>query len=164
MRRRSEVRTTLGAKTILRILVVLALILSRSALASGADPTAGSGASPQIDWNKLDAEALAYFQSYLRFDTSNPPDDTSAAIAFLKQILDKEGIETQVFVGKPGMANLVARLPGPAGVKPLLLMSHADVVPAVAKDWSHPPFSGDLADGFDGVAVLSTTRRTASWR
>jgi len=148
MRRRSEVRTTLGAKTILRILVVLALILSRSALASGADPTVGSGASPQIDWNKLDAEALAYFQSYLRFDTSNPPDDTSAAIAFLKQILDKEGIATQVFVGKPGMANLVARLPGPAGVKPLLLMSHADVVPAVAKDWSHPPFSSDLADGF----------------
>ena len=148
MCRGNEVRTTLGAKAIFRILVVLALILSRSALAPGADPTAGSGASPQIDWNKFDAEALAYFQSYLRFDTSNPPDDTSAAIAFLKQILDKEGIETQDFVSKPGMANLVARLPGPAGVKPLLLMSHADVVPAVAKDWSHPPFSGDLADGF----------------
>jgi acetylornithine deacetylase/succinyl-diaminopimelate desuccinylase-like protein len=27
-------------------------------------------------------------------------------------------------------------------------MSHADVVPVVAKDWSHPPFSADLADGF----------------
>ncbi len=102
----------------------------------------------QIDWNKLDAEAVGYFQSYLRFDTSNPPDNTADAIAFLKQILDKEGIESQVFADKPGKANLVAKLPGPAGVKPLLLMSHADVVPAVAKDWSHPPFSGDLADDF----------------
>ncbi len=39
-------------------------------------------------------------------------------------------------------------MPGPAGVKPLLLMSHADVVPAVAADWTHPPFNADLTDGF----------------
>ncbi len=127
----------------LTMLVALALTL---ALASPALADGASAAGP--DWNKLDAEALGYFQSYLRFDTSNPPDNTADAIAFLKQILDKEGIESQVFVSKPGMANLVARVPGPAGVKPLLLMSHADVVPAVAKDWRHPPFSGDVADGF----------------
>jgi acetylornithine deacetylase/succinyl-diaminopimelate desuccinylase-like protein len=131
-------------KFVLRILVALGLIISWSHSAAAAS----GGAAAQADWNSLDAEALAYFQSYLRFDTSNPPDNTAGAIAFLKQILDKEGIDTQVFVSKPGMANLVAHLPGPSGVKPLLLMSHADVVPAVAKDWSHPPFSGDLADGF----------------
>ena len=105
-------------------------------------------AQPAIDWNQLDAEGLGYFQTYLRFDTTNPPDNTADAIAYLKQILDKEGIETNVFVSKPGMANLIAKLPGPAGAKPLLLMSHADVVPAVAKDWSHSPFNGDLTDGF----------------
>ena len=121
--------------------IILAAII---ALASGSITFAQS----TLDWKAIDAEALGYFQSYLRFDTSNPPDQTADAIAFLKQILDKEGIATQVFVSKPGMANLVAKLPGPAGKKPLLLMSHADVVPAVAKDWSHPPFSGDLADGF----------------
>ena len=136
--------TTLKIKSVLRILVALGLIISWSHSAAAAS----GGAAAQPDWNSLDAEALAYFQSYLRFDTSNPPDHTAGAIAFLKQILDKEGIDTQVFVSKPGMANLVAHLPGPSGVKPLLLMSHADVVPAVAKDWSHPPFSGDLADGF----------------
>jgi acetylornithine deacetylase/succinyl-diaminopimelate desuccinylase-like protein len=101
-----------------------------------------------IDWNKINAEALGYFQAYLRFDTSNPPGDTSAAIAYLKQILDKEGIETQTFTSKPGMVNLVARIPGPPGVKPFLLMSHADVVPAVAKDWKHPPFAAEIADGY----------------
>src|ERR1700676_4672692 len=144
---RTEVRPSSTTNILLPVLVTLFFIFPATADVSAA-PAAVASASPQIDWNKLNAEGLSYFQSYLRFDTSNPPDDTSAAINFLKQILDKEGIETQVFVSKPGMANLVARLPGPPGVKPLLLMSHADVVPAVAKDWSHPPFSADLADGF----------------
>jgi len=126
----------------------LTLAFSGFAAAAEVSTTSKASASASIDWNKLDAEGLAYFQSYLRFDTSNPPDNTADAIAFLKQILDKEDIESQIFVSKPGMANLVARLPGPSDVRPLLLMSHADVVPAVAKDWSHPPFSADLADGF----------------
>ncbi len=36
-------------------------------------------------------------------------------------------------------------------LKPILLMAHQDVVPAdpdTAMDWTHPPFSGDIADGF----------------
>ncbi|HZC47178.1 MAG TPA: hypothetical protein VE243_11925, partial [Candidatus Acidoferrum sp.] len=74
---------------------------------------------PQIDWSKVDSEALNYFQAYLRFDTTNPPGNTAAAMAFLKGILDKEGIATQTFESKPGMVTLVARIPGPAGVKPL---------------------------------------------
>jgi acetylornithine deacetylase/succinyl-diaminopimelate desuccinylase-like protein len=143
-------RTTLAATILVPILAALALASSdtHSAMVPAAAPTPSNSAALQLDWNSLNAEGLAYFQSYLRFDTSNPPDNTADAIAFLKAILDREGIESEVFVSKPGMANLVARLPGPAGVKPLLLMSHADVVPVVAKDWSHPPFSGDLAGGF----------------
>ena len=42
-------------------------------------------------WDAVDAEALNYFQTYLRFDTSNPPDDTGGAIAFLQEILQKGG-------------------------------------------------------------------------
>ncbi len=139
-----------AAKILVPILAALALASSyaRSALVPKVGQTPGNTEAPQLDWNQLDAEGLAYFQSYLRFDTSNPPDSTADAIAFLKAILDREGIESEVFVSKPGMANLVARLQGPAGVKPVLLMSHADVVPVVARDWSHPPFGGDLAEGF----------------
>jgi acetylornithine deacetylase/succinyl-diaminopimelate desuccinylase-like protein len=129
------------------ILAIAVMTLVRAPIVSAA-PAANPASSATPDWDKLDAEALSYFQSYLRFDTSNPPDDTSAAIAYLKQILDKEGIETQTFTSKPGMANLVARIAGPPGVKPLLLMSHADVVPAVAKDWKHPPFAAEIADGY----------------
>jgi len=104
--------------------------------------------TPAPDWKALDTEALAYYRTYLRFDTTNPPDNTVPAIAYLKSILDREGIDNQTFVSTAGAMSLVARLPGPAGVKPLLLMSHADVVPAVAADWSHPPFSAELDDGY----------------
>ncbi|MDB5108610.1 MAG: peptidase, partial [Candidatus Binatus sp.] len=104
--------------------------------------------STSIDWNKLDAEGLDDFRTYLRFDTTNPPSNTAAAMAYLKKILDKENIATETYESKPGMVTLIARLPGPAGVKPLLLMSHADVVPAVAANWTHPPFGADLADGY----------------
>jgi len=106
----------------------------------------GLAASP--DWNAINQEALPYFQNYLRFDTSNPPDNSAPAIAYLKSILDKEGIETATFESKPGAVSLVARLPGPPDKKPFLLLSHVDVVPVVARDWSHPPFSGDLTDGY----------------
>ncbi|HVA79446.1 MAG TPA: M20/M25/M40 family metallo-hydrolase [Candidatus Binataceae bacterium] len=126
--------------SILAVLTILTSIV--------APPRARAAGTAAPDFNALDAEALGYFRGYLRFDTSNPPDNTAPAIAYLKSILDREGIDNQVFQSVPGAATLIARLPGPAGVKPLLLMSHADVVPAVAADWSHPPFSADLDDGY----------------
>src|SRR3984957_4931498 len=104
--------------------------------------------APQIDWNKINSEALDDFRTYLRFDTTNPPSNTAAAMAYLKSILDKEGIATETFESKPGMVTLIAKIPGPAGVKPLLLMSHADVVPTVPANWTHHPFDADVKDGY----------------
>ncbi len=34
------------------------------------------------------------------------------------------------------------------GGKPALLMAHQDVVPAAEEGWLHPPFSGEVSDGF----------------
>ncbi|MCX5993064.1 MAG: M20 family peptidase [Chloroflexi bacterium] len=34
-----------------------------------------------------------------------------------------------------------------AGLKPILLIAHHDVVPASDEGWEHPPFSGRIADG-----------------
>jgi carboxypeptidase PM20D1 len=34
-----------------------------------------------------------------------------------------------------------------AGLKPILLIAHQDVVPASNDGWDHPPFSGHIADG-----------------
>jgi acetylornithine deacetylase/succinyl-diaminopimelate desuccinylase-like protein len=125
---------------------LISLAASLSVLVLAASESAALGVSP--DWNAINREALPYFQSYLRFDTSNPPDNSAEAIAYLKSILDREGIETATFESKPGAVSLVAHLPGPADKKPFLLLSHVDVVPVVAKDWTHQPFSGDLSDDY----------------
>lgn len=42
--------------------------------------------------------------------------------------------------------NLLYYWKGKSSLKPILLMSHQDVVPAEGK-WSHEPFSGDIEDG-----------------
>ena len=42
--------------------------------------------------------------------------------------------------------NLLFYWKGRSSEKPILLMSHQDVVPAEG-EWSHAPFSGDIADG-----------------
>ena len=127
-----------------RAKITLATLIALAALSS----SSLAQTTPPIDWNKIDSEALSYFRAYLRFDTTNPPSNTAATIAYLKSILDKEGIATETFESKPGMVSLVARIPGPANVKPLLLMSHADVVPTVAANWTHHPFDADLTDGY----------------
>lgn len=54
-------------------------------------------------------------------------------------LFDKSDIEN--FSG-----SLLMRWPGECSEKPVLLMSHHDVVEAVG-NWSHGPFSGDIEDG-----------------
>ncbi|MCH2498656.1 MAG: M20/M25/M40 family metallo-hydrolase [Dehalococcoidia bacterium] len=50
----------------------------------------------------------------------------------------------------------------------MLLQGHIDVVPADPERWQHPPFGGDLVDGFffgdgvPGIAALFNPRFTAS--
>jgi acetylornithine deacetylase/succinyl-diaminopimelate desuccinylase-like protein len=131
-----------------RFNVAVWTIIAAATIALSLPSASFAQTAPQIDWDQIDSEALNYYRAYLRFDTTNPPSNTAAAIAYLKGILDKEGIATETFESKPGMVSLVARIPGPAGVKPLLLMSHADVVPAVAANWTHRPFDADVTSGY----------------
>ena len=104
--------------------------------------TASFGAEAKVDWEALEDEAVATLSRYIKIDTTNPPGNELKAAAFLKSILDKEGIETRVIESAPGRANLYARLRGNDSKKAVVLMHHMDVVPAEAKLWKEPPFSG----------------------
>ena len=104
--------------------------------------TASFGAEAKLDWKALEEEAAATLSRYIQIDTTNPPGNELKAAAFLKAILDKEGIETRVIESAPGRANLYARLRGNGSKKTIVLMHHMDVVPAEAKPWKEPPFSG----------------------
>ena len=109
---------------------------------------AGGARAAEIDWQQVNDAAIARLQAYVRVDTTNPPGNETPAAELLRGWLAAEGIEAQLYdpTDDPSRRALVARLPGSSG-RTIVLMSHSDVVPAVAKEWSHPPFAADIADG-----------------
>ena len=94
--------------------------------------------------------SVQWMQEYLRVDTTNPPGHEARAAAFLKRILDQEGIENRIFNYAPGRANLWARLPHTtqSPERPIILLNHMDVVTSDAAHWKYPPFSGQIAGGY----------------
>src|ERR1041384_5617651 len=101
-----------------------------------------------IDWTKVRAEAVQLLQELIRIDTTNPPGNERAAALHLQKLLESDGIETRVLDVAPGRANLYARIKGNGSLRPLILLSHTDVVLAEPQRWTVPPFSGELRDGF----------------
>ena len=93
------------------------------------------------------AEAVARLQEMLRFDTTNPPGNELPLVRHLAAQLAAEGLEPQVLEAGPERASLAVRLRGDGSERPLLMMSHLDVVPAEPERWSHPPFAGEIAGG-----------------
>jgi len=85
-----------------------------------------------------------FLRALIRFDTSNPPGNETPAAEYVAGVLAAAGIETHVAGDDPRRCSVVARLRGNGRERPLLLLSHLDVVPAQAKHWTHPPFAGVL--------------------
>jgi acetylornithine deacetylase/succinyl-diaminopimelate desuccinylase-like protein len=102
----------------------------------------------EIDWDAVCTEAVDILTRYIRVDTVNPPGNEERGCDFLAEILSANGIPSQKLVCAPGRANLIATLPGDPGEKPLVLLSHTDVVPVEAEQWRVDPFAGVVQDGF----------------
>jgi acetylornithine deacetylase/succinyl-diaminopimelate desuccinylase-like protein len=96
----------------------------------------------------LDAEARRILAEYLRIDTSNPPGNETAGANYLRQLLAKEGIESQLIGSDPHRQSLYARLRSGSKEKALVLMHHIDVVPVAAAEWTKPPFAGLESGGY----------------
>ena len=87
-------------------------------------------------------------QRLIRFDTTNPPGNEAPCVEFLRGVLEEAGCETDVYAKEPGRPNLVTRLEGMDSAAPLLLYGHVDVVTTAGQRWQHPPFAGELVDGY----------------
>ncbi|MDQ6919291.1 MAG: M20/M25/M40 family metallo-hydrolase [Candidatus Dormibacteraeota bacterium] len=86
-------------------------------------------------------------QELIRFDTTNPPGTERACVERIGALLSEAGVEWQTYAATPERPNLVARLPGGSGPG-LILQGHVDVVTTMNQKWTHPPFSGELIDGW----------------
>ena len=121
-----------------------------------------------------DQRARDIFEQLININTTGSSGSTTvAATAMAKRLTDAgfPAADVQV-IGRDGSRNfnLVARFRGPAGAgtqKPILLLSHIDVVEAKREDWSVDPFTFLERDGFfygrgtmdvkDGSAILVAT-------
>ncbi|MFM8911752.1 MAG: M20 family metallopeptidase, partial [Flammeovirgaceae bacterium] len=106
-------------------------------------------AQPKLpDWAKLQDETMRHFQAMLRINSSTATGTEAPVVDYLKTVLKKEGITTQIFANDPKHPNLVARVKGNGKKKPLLLMAHTDVVSVDSTKWIHPPFSATREKGY----------------
>jgi acetylornithine deacetylase/succinyl-diaminopimelate desuccinylase-like protein len=93
-------------------------------------------------------EAMTFLSALVKIDTSNPPGDEIKAANYIKSVLDKEGIPSEIFESAPGRANLVSRLKGNGSKKPVMLMGHLDVVGVERDKWTIDPFAGITKEGY----------------
>jgi acetylornithine deacetylase/succinyl-diaminopimelate desuccinylase-like protein len=84
----------------------------------------------------------------VRFRTVNPPGDERDAQEHLAGYLMGAGFECELLGAVHERPNLVARLRGDAPGPTLCLLGHVDTVLANPEEWTHDPWSGDVADGF----------------
>jgi acetylornithine deacetylase/succinyl-diaminopimelate desuccinylase-like protein len=97
---------------------------------------------------ELAADATKLLQRLIRFDTVNPPGNERAAIEHLRAILADVGFECELLGAQPQRPNLVARLKGEEDGPTLCYLGHLDTVLADAREWTHDPWSGEIADGY----------------
>lgn len=103
----------------------------------------------------LHDEVLRVARDLIRIDTSNapadllgrPPGNETVAAEYLSDYLSGHGVSCELVAREEHRANLVARIPGTDPTAPsLAFVGHTDVVPADARDWTHPPFAAVVDD------------------
>jgi acetylornithine deacetylase/succinyl-diaminopimelate desuccinylase-like protein len=103
----------------------------------------------------LQTEVVDITRDLIRIDTSNygPSHETvgeAEAADYCAQVLREVGWDPEIITTTSDLRRgLVLRIPGADPSAPALVVhGHLDVVPAIAEDWTHPPFAAEIDDGF----------------
>lgn len=91
------------------------------------------------------------YKELVEIDTTTATGDTKQAAEVMAARLKAAGFadeDVHAFSPAPRKGNLVARLHGTGKRKPILLVAHLDVVPALRSDWSVDPFKLTEQDGY----------------
>jgi acetylornithine deacetylase/succinyl-diaminopimelate desuccinylase-like protein len=113
-----------------------------------------------------DRLAREIYEQLVNINTSAAEGTTKAAEAMAKRLLDAgfPAADVRVLGPRPNQHNLVARLRGAGGARPVLLLAHLDVVEARREDWSVDPFVLLEKDGyFYGRGTTDDKAQAAIW-
>jgi acetylornithine deacetylase/succinyl-diaminopimelate desuccinylase-like protein len=94
------------------------------------------------------AEAQQLLSRLIRFNTVNPPGDELPLQEHLASHLTQAGFACELLGARRERPNLIARLRSRRDGPTLCYLGHVDTVLADPAEWSHGPWSGELADGF----------------
>ena len=94
------------------------------------------------------AEAQQLLSQLIRFNTVNPPGDELPLQEHLASHLAQAGFDCELLGAQPQRPNLIARLRSGREGPTLCYLGHVDTVLADPAEWSHGPWSGELAEGF----------------
>ncbi|MFL5469228.1 MAG: M20/M25/M40 family metallo-hydrolase [Gemmatimonadaceae bacterium] len=102
----------------------------------------------KVDWERVQAEAIAQLQEIIRFDTTNPPGNELPLARHLVGVLRADGIDATLLETPDDRAQVVARIRGSGAKRPVILLAHMDVVSVERASWTHDPFAGEISDGY----------------
>jgi acetylornithine deacetylase/succinyl-diaminopimelate desuccinylase-like protein len=105
-----------------------------------------------LDPSHVRESAARMLSRAIRFDTTNPPGDERPLAEYLVRQAKASGLEARVVPtpgGTPGVgrAAVWARFRGTGHRRPIVLLSHLDVVPAARDAWAIDPFEGLVGGG-----------------
>lgn len=101
-----------------------------------------------VDWDDVKEESIGLMIDLVRIDSSNPPGNETKVAEYIRDVLAREGIKSEMYALDPDRANLVTRIKGNGSKRPILIMGHTDVVGVQADKWSEDPFGGLRKDGY----------------
>jgi len=96
----------------------------------------------------IHARPVEILQRLIQFNTTNPPGNEAACIAYARGLLTDAGIESIVLEKVQNRPNLIAKIEGAGKAPPILLYGHVDVVTTEKQKWDQAPFDGKLLDGY----------------
>lgn len=121
------------------------LCLCLTLVALGCSHAAGPASAPRP---RAAEELRTLLSELVAADTSNPPGNEAAAAQVAAKWLREAGIEAEIIEPAPGRGNLLARLKGTGGGRPILVLAHLDTVPAKREEWASDPWKLTERDGF----------------
>jgi succinyl-diaminopimelate desuccinylase len=99
---------------------------------------------------EVDVSAIAFLRRLIRLRSINPPGDERQVALAIRELLDQNGISTELIDLGSERANLVAWIPaanGGSSQRTLGISGHMDVVPTGELKWKHDPFGAVEEDG-----------------